>query len=103
MPLPPTDQELVSPHIVTQTLKTEVEVCNRRNSKEFKSTFKQEDRVLKARKRFDLLNARAKSSMDSLIPIDNMIPPRAGAYNSFDTLHLAISKSKIMYLLNQFP
>jgi len=33
-----------------------------------------------------LLNARAKSSADSLIPIDNIIPPRAGAYKSLDTL-----------------
>ena len=24
--------------------------------------------------------------MESLIPIDNMIPPRAGAYSSLDTL-----------------
>ena len=34
-----------------------------------------------------LRNARVKSFMDNLIPIDSMIPPSAGAYNSFDTLH----------------
>lgn len=34
----------------------------------------------------NLLNARAKSSNDSPIPIDNIMPPRAGAYNSLDTL-----------------
>jgi hypothetical protein len=42
------------------------------------------------------LNARAKSSIDSFIPIDNIIPPRAGAYNSFDTLK-TLNKLKIQF------
>lgn len=39
---------------------------------------------------FYLLTASAKSSKESLIPIDNIIPPRAGAYNSLDTLHKSL-------------
>lgn len=43
-----------------------------------------------------LLNARAKSSMESLIPIDSMIPPRAGAYNSLDTLQKSLEYENIL-------
>jgi hypothetical protein len=50
-----------------------------------------------AKSRFYLLNARAKSSMESLIPIDNMIPPRAGAYSSLDTLQKFKIHSLLVY------
>jgi hypothetical protein len=32
------------------------------------------------------LKASAKSSMDSWMPMDSMMPPSAGAYNSLETL-----------------
>lgn len=45
-----------------------------------------------------LRNARAKSSMDSLIPIDSIIPPSAGAYISFDTLFTSSNpRSSVIY------
>lgn len=38
--------------------------------------------------------------MESLIPIDSMIPPRAGAYNSLDTLQqkIYLIKKKMLNL-----
>jgi hypothetical protein len=63
-------------------------VCNRRKLKNIGNNSKSTNGLQylnsqmknkKDKTRLHLLNARAKSSMESRIPIDNMIPPRAGA------------------------
>lgn len=55
-------------------------------------------------KSFDLLNTRVKSSIDSLIPIDNIMPPSAGAYRSFDTLQVLLSftNKKNVHILKKY-